>query len=82
MDQLDQFRKSLPIFNVRNKLISEIQRNPTLVLLGKIKIYAILNPLKSRLYIYMYSLLNQKQARQVVVKQPKYRNTSTKPNRK
>lgn len=35
---LDQVRKSLPIFNVRNKLISEIQRNPTLILLGRLKL--------------------------------------------
>jgi hypothetical protein len=32
---LDENRKNLPIYSIRNKLISEIQRNHTIILLGK-----------------------------------------------
>lgn len=32
---LDKIRKSLPIFSIRSKLIAEIQKNPTLILLGE-----------------------------------------------
>jgi hypothetical protein len=32
---LEQSRKNLPIFTIRNKLISEIQRNSCLILLGE-----------------------------------------------
>jgi hypothetical protein len=34
---LDQNRKNLPIYSIRNKLITEIQRSPTIILLGKFK---------------------------------------------
>ena len=33
---LDQFRKSLPIYTIRNKLLSEIQRNSCIILLGSL----------------------------------------------
>ena len=32
---LDKVRKSLPIYSIRQKLIAEIQKNPTLILLGE-----------------------------------------------
>ena len=32
---LDEERKNLPIFTVKNKLIAEIQLNSTLILLGE-----------------------------------------------
>ncbi len=31
---LDQNRKNLPIYSIRNKLITEIQKSPTIILLG------------------------------------------------
>ena len=39
MNNLEQVRKELPIFKIRNKLITEIQRNSTLILLGKFKFF-------------------------------------------
>ncbi|CAF1020682.1 unnamed protein product [Brachionus calyciflorus] len=32
---LDKVRKSLPIYRIRNRLLEEIQKNPTLILLGE-----------------------------------------------
>jgi HrpA-like RNA helicase len=32
---LDEERKNLPIYTIKNKLIAEIQLNPTLILLGE-----------------------------------------------
>ena len=38
---LSEERKKLPIFSIRNRLISEIHRNPTLILLGKNEINSL-----------------------------------------
>ena len=70
---LDQVRKELPIYKIRSKLITEIQRNPTLILLGKHFIKLLTGIL---VHYKKYNLLKLK-VRQDAVKQPKYPSTYT-----
>jgi len=74
MANLDQERKKLPIFTIRNKLISEIQRNSSLILLGMLEIRLIISSIFN-----LYIPFKEKLA---AVRQLKFRNTFTKRNLK